>query len=66
MLQRIETQTETYYDLETAQDEGTVRRIEGDEKLVIPLVAETFTVEKHEAVTGVVRSHKTVTEHKQG
>jgi len=65
MLQRIETQTETYYDLETAQDEGTVRRIEGDEKLVIPLVAETFTVEKHEAVTGVVRIHKTVTEHQE-
>lgn len=65
MLQRTETQTDTYYDLEANQDEGTVRRIEGDEKLVIPLVAETFTVEKQESVTGVVRIHKTVTEHQE-
>jgi len=65
MLQRTEIQTDTYYDLGTSQDEGTVRRIEGDEKLVIPLVAETFTVEKHESVTGVVRIHKTVTEREE-
>jgi uncharacterized protein (TIGR02271 family) len=63
MLQRTETQTDTYYELEQA--EGTVRRIEGDEKLVIPLAAETFTVEKHESITGVVRIHKTVTEHQE-
>jgi len=65
MLQRVETETNTYYDLETAHDENIVRRIEGDEKLVIPLVAETFTVEKHESITGVVRIHKTVTEHQE-
>ena len=67
MLQRIETetQTDTYYDLETTEAEGTVRRIEGEEKLVIPLAAETFTVEKHESVTGVVRIHKTVTERQE-
>jgi len=70
MLQRVSTETDTYYDLETVenvqeQDEGTVRRIEGDEKLVIPLAAETFTVEKHEAITGVVRIHKTVTERQE-
>lgn len=69
MLQRVETetQTDTYYDLETTQlqAEGTVRRLEGEEKLVIPLAAETFTVEKHESITGVVRIHKSVTEHQE-
>lgn len=65
MLQRVETETNTYYDLETVQDEVTTRRIEGDEKIVIPLAAETFTVEKHETITGVVRIHKSVTEHQE-
>jgi uncharacterized protein (TIGR02271 family) len=65
MLQRVETTTDTYYDVGTEQEEGTVRRIEGDEKLVIPLAEETFTVEKHESIKGVVRIHKTVTEHQE-
>lgn len=64
-LQRMESETNTYYDLETTQAEGIVRRIEGDEKLVIPLAAETFTVEKHESITGVVRIHKTVAEREE-
>lgn len=41
------------------------RQIEGDEKLIIPLAAETVSIEKQEVVTGVVRIHKTVVEQQE-
>lgn len=46
-------------------DETITRRIEGDEQVIIPLVAETYSVDKEEVVSGVVRIHKTVTEHEE-
>jgi len=64
-VQRTNTAADTYFDLQASDGQEIVRRLEGDEKVVIPLAAETFTVEKTESVTGVVRIRKTVTEHQE-
>src|ERR1041384_1920072 len=54
------------HEKEAAQrSENAIRRIEGDDKIIIPLAAETFTVEKQEIITGVVRIHKTVEERQE-
>jgi len=66
LIKRTDTTTssDTSADLQTLEEAETTR-IEGNEKVIIPLAAETFSVEKTEAVTGVVRIHKTVTEHQE-
>jgi len=63
--QKTGAESDTYFDLPVSDEQETVRHLEGGEKLVIPLAAETFTVEKHESVTGVVRIHKTVAERQE-
>jgi uncharacterized protein (TIGR02271 family) len=65
MLIKRETRTDAVLESQHHEQTARVTRLEGNEKVVIPLAAETFTVEKQETVTGVVRIHKTVTEHQE-
>lgn len=52
-------------DEQVIRSDDTIRRLDGDDKLIIPLAAETFTVEKQETITGVVRIHKSVEEREE-